>query len=91
MSLLRFLWHEQKCKWEEKHFAYILDRVLEEDWEEGLSAIFTSPTSHIIFRALNAEDKDNFLNQKVLDKIQSGSEQWANNISPAKITDRVVE
>jgi hypothetical protein len=36
LKMLKFLWNEQKCKWEAKHFAYILDRVLEEHWEEGI-------------------------------------------------------
>jgi hypothetical protein len=85
ISTLKYLWSEQKGKWEERHFAFVLDKVLQEHWDIGIGCIFRSPTSHIIFKALNAEDKDNFLFSKIIDKV-TDSDYWDNNEQNTKIT-----
>jgi hypothetical protein len=90
LHMLNFLWNDHQGIWEERHFSYIFDKILEEDWEQGLAKIFRSPTSHIIFKSLNAEDKDNFLNQKILDKVTS-QEYWERNETPVKVNANQVE
>ena len=61
--------------WEERHFAFVLDKVLQEHWDVGIGKIFRANTSHLIFKALNPEDKDNFLFSKIIDKI-TDTEYW---------------
>lgn len=90
LATLQFLWSDQQGKWEEAHFAFVLDKVLEEDWDQGMAKIFRSPTSHVIFKSLNAEDKDNFLYSKILDKV-TAQEYWENNVSPIKVSDKSLE
>jgi hypothetical protein len=58
VAMLNYLWNGFRGKWEEKHFSYILDKVLEEEWDEGIISIMDSDTAHSIFLALNSEDKD---------------------------------
>mmetsp|Transcript_40850 Transcript_40850/g.30065 ORF Transcript_40850/g.30065 Transcript_40850/m.30065 type:complete len:159 (+) Transcript_40850:1818-2294(+) len=85
--MLAFLWEEQQGRWEEKHFGFVVNKLLEEDWDEGMRAVFRAPASHVIFQALNAEDKDNFLNQKVIDKVLVGQEAWEH--SPLKASEKL--
>lgn len=61
--------------WEERHFSFVLDRVLAEHWDVGIGCLFRSRTSHMIFQALNPEDKDNFLFSKIVDKV-TDTEYW---------------
>jgi len=35
----------------------------------GISLLFRSKTTHFIFKSLKKEDKDNFLGQKIVDKL----------------------
>jgi hypothetical protein len=75
IETLKYLWNDQYHKWEEKHFAFVLDMVLKEHWDVGIGSIFRSKTSKAIFKGLNPEDKDNFLFSKIIDKITS-NEYW---------------
>jgi len=48
--------------------------------------VFRAKTSHVIFRSLSPEDKDNFLFSKIVDKI-TDIDYWENDaLSPLKIT-----
>lgn len=85
IQMLKYLWSDQHTKWEERHFAYILDKVLEEHYDVGIGCIFRSKTAHVIFKGLNPEDKDNFLYSKIIDKI-TDSDYWENNAVPMKIS-----
>lgn len=69
LPMMRHLWNEYRQIWEAKHFAFLIEKTLQEQWEQGLEFIFRSKTSHMIFKALNPEDKENFLNSKIIDKI----------------------
>lgn len=75
IQTLMYLWNEQPGLWEERHFAFVFDKILQEKWDIGIGCIFRSKTSHIIFKALNPEDKDNFLFSKIIDKI-TDIEYW---------------
>lgn len=53
--------------------------------------LFRSKASHIIYKALNPEDKDNFLNSKIVDKI-SDREFWENSArGPIKLTAKLIK
>ena len=47
-----FLWNELHDIWEERHFAYVLDKILQEHWDVGLGTVFRSKTSHLIYRSM---------------------------------------
>jgi len=87
---LQYLWEEHEGLWEEKHFGFVVNKLLEEDWDEGMETVFRSQTSKLIFKSLNAEDKDNFLNQKIIDKVVS-SEYWENSMTPIKVNDHLCQ
>ena len=56
----------------------------------GLGMVFRAKTSHVIFKSLAPEDKDNFLFSKIVDKI-TDLDFWENDaISPIKITQKQV-
>ena len=90
IETLRYLWTEQCHRWDESHFAFVLDRVLAEKWDVGVGCIFRARTSKAIFKGLNPEDKDNFLFAKVIDKI-TGSEYWEQRDQKVHITEKQVE
>jgi len=75
-NTFKYLWSDFYYLWGEKHFAFVLDKVLQEgDWDAGLQLVFRSKTSRLIYRALCPEDKDNFLVSKIVDKI-TDSDYW---------------
>lgn len=77
--------------WEERHFAFILDKLLQEHWDVGLGMVFRAKSSHVIFRSLTPADKDNFLFSKIVDKI-TDLEFWEHEAaSPIKITEKQVQ
>lgn len=85
-KMFELLWDQQPEKWEEKHFAYLFEKMLIEKWDQGLEMLFSSNTSHVIYRGLNPEDKDNFLNSKIIDKI-TDTEYWENtHLTPIKVS-----
>jgi hypothetical protein len=88
--MLKYLWSDQHTKWEERHFSFVLDKVLQEHYDIGIGCIFRSKTSHVIFKGLNPEDKDNFLFSKIVDKV-TDSEYWENNDVPMKTTQKQLE
>lgn len=81
------LWNELNDLWEERHFAFVLDKILQEHWDAGLSIVFRSKTSHVIYRSMPPQDRDNFLFSKIVDKITE-LDFWENDaFSPIKITE----
>lgn len=76
IKTFKYLWNDFFNVWGEKHFAFVLDKVLQQgDWDAGLQLVFRSKTSRLIFRSLSPEDKDNFLVSKIVDKI-TDQEYW---------------
>ncbi len=67
--MLMYLWNEHPNMWTDKHFAFVFDKILQEHWDVGIGCLFRSKTAQCIFKALNPEDKDNFLYSKIVDKI----------------------
>lgn len=65
--------------------------MLQASWDIGLGLVFRSKTSHVIFRSLSPEDKDNFLVSKIVDKI-SDLDFWSKEAaSPIKITEKQIK
>jgi hypothetical protein len=73
-------------KWEERHFSFVLNQVLEQHYDNGIGEIFRSKVSHMIFKALNPEDKNNFLMSKIVDKVTDQEYRDLGSL-PIKITD----
>lgn len=90
LAMLNYLWSEQHTKWEERHFSFVLDKILEEQYDIGMGAVFRSKTSKTIFKGLNPEDKDNFLYNKVVDKV-TDADYWEGNETPIKISPKQLE
>ncbi len=44
MTILKYLWNENSNIWEAKHFGYMVEKMLYEEWEQGIEFIFRSPT-----------------------------------------------
>ena len=82
----KYLWSEQPDRWDDNHFAFLIEKILQEKWDSGLELLFRSNTSQVIYKALNPEDKDNFLNSKIIDKI-TDTEFWENISTPIKISE----
>ena len=83
ITTFKYLWSDQKGKWADKHFAFVLDRCLEEYYDMGIGHLFRSQNAHIIFNALNPEDKDNFICNKIIDKVIS-HEYWETHYQKKK-------
>ena len=69
LNIVKYLWSDFPEVWDERHFSFLLTKILMEQWEMGLSLLFRSKTSHFIFKTMKHEDKENFLGQKIIDKI----------------------
>lgn len=68
-NCFKLLWNDLYEVWEEKHFAFLFDSILQIKWDIGLKLLFRSKTAILIYRTLNPEDKDNFLFTKIVDKL----------------------
>jgi hypothetical protein len=58
--LFAYLWNYGSV-WEDRHFAYVFDKVIEQQWDEGLKILFKAKISHMIYYALPPEERENFL------------------------------
>lgn len=52
LQAFKCLWNELSVIWEDRHFACVLDRVIQERWDQGLATVFRSKTSHTIYRSM---------------------------------------
>lgn len=66
---LAYLWDEKKVPYDERHFAYILDKMLLDQWDSGISILFRSSTAKSLFKSMSPMDKYNFLSTKIVDKV----------------------
>lgn len=78
INMVKYLWSEQRGKWTEKHLGFVLEKCLEEHFDQGFSLIMRSENAHAIFNSLNPEDKDQFLGQDIIDKVLK-LENWESN------------
>lgn len=76
VNIFKLLWSDYPECWDERHFSFLLTKIIKEQWEMGISLLFRSKTTHFIFKSLKKEDKDNFLGQKIVDKLQD-HDFWA--------------
>lgn len=69
VNIFKYLWNDLFELWDEKHFAFVFDKLIQENWEIGIKILFRSKTSILIFRTLQPIEKDNFLYSKIMDKL----------------------
>jgi hypothetical protein len=88
IQMFKYLWNEHPDRYDERHFSYILATMLQDHWDVGLGMVFRAKTSHVIFRSLAPEDKDNFLFSKIVDRITDLQFWEKEATNPIKITQK---
>jgi hypothetical protein len=51
-EIMRYLWDEFNDRWDERHFSFLFVKILQENWNEGISLILQSKTTHLIYKSL---------------------------------------